>query len=1119
MTLGRLTLVARGLQDTFVTGSPSMSFFNMKYASESVYEVFVRDCSTETNNQLNYGETLRFKIPRVGDLVSKIFLRLILPASYTYTSLQRVFTDTFVLYSLLETVDLYIGGQLIERLTGEYIHNYIKLYFSKNELNSVVSTSEINVQAGTQGFIRYDQFSLLPLPFYFYNKPGKEIPLLSLTKQDVEVVIKFVPKPPVVSLPDLTSFSIPVEFINIDEASRNEFTRRGVMYKIEQVQMEYGYIDPGENTKRIPVHFINPVRELSVCIQQTSYGDIENSRYIKNFGNYRNENENVLSSNNEVGYFLQAHHIHGLDITFNGNKVIDRKSSGDARYLSSYVPQKYYANPDNAQFFKQYVYPWALNPLYQDSVGHVNMSRISEKEIILYMTQSDVNRSYRIYATSYNILMIKDGISGLLFTHNSNYKYKIPRGLPQAVSETNTPPASLPDTDGTTFYYAITSDQPIVGLQLFERYNPSFPNSLTLFDNAASSIFSGPNVFFQGVDILDPLVYAPASKVNFIDDIDTNVNVAGAAFLTRYHVQLVNDTKFIFSTQPTNALFMRAGFLTNTTSPGTTAYNPVTTTDRLGYSNLSTSQTINIYYSTEFFDSGDIATWLAGATRIEKTIRQDFKTESDGYYYFANAELEGGLFRYDDVLFGRTYDIRIFFNVDISESLANNVSTVTITYSDVPASRSQNVKVYRSSAKTTLITENTSTGSTGDTFTFEEDRLRGLYAYHLVYTDGAVTIETTLDTITSGKEDVVINLVDSITAIDQTTNELLVTFYFTNDTEVPGSVNVYNSATLIPANLLGSNAVTGVLNDVITVTQNASLANDYSYYATLTYSVTGTVSAADSITYDGNLIANVLQSNVTYMGFQSTAYGRSFGYSGQGDRIFKGTSVTGSLQQYSTTKAFNPVGATLDLSKNVRGGSGTVTGFSWNDDGSYFAIVERDGTPSFVAIWRNDTGTPWSIDGTITSYVVLRIDTLGVSNPQGLSWVGNYLYVIAGTEIVKFDVDLVTPSISLTADSFSLGHGSACIKVSRDGKRVIVGNSPNLSLSVYFMGTPFTLSTCSLAGELILHDIIPSADRPFGVLPEGLDVDDITFQNLCVHSNNNNRTYYITFDRGVTNIL
>lgn len=1119
MASGRLNLIVRGLQDELVTGSPSMSFFNKKFVKESPYEIFIRDCATETNNKLNYGEILRFKVPRVGDLISKIFLRLILPATFVYTNLKRDHTDNFVLYSLLETVDLYIGAQLIQRLTGEYIHNYIKLYFSRNEYNSVVSTSEIDVEAGSQGYIRYDQFCLLPIPFYFYNNPGNEIPLVALSKHDVEVVIKFAPKPPVPGLPDLTAFSIPVEFINIDEETRKQFINKGVMYKVEQVQMEHGYIDASEDKKTIPLKFINPIREISICVQQTNHTDLEGARFVKFFCNYRNENEAALYSNNEVGYYLQGHHIYGLDLTLNGNKIIDRNSSGHSRYLSAYVPQKYYTNPDNAQFFKQYIYPFALNPIYKNSVGHVNMSRIRDKEMVLYMTPSDVNRTYRIYATSYNIFMIKDGISGLLFTHNSEYEYNVPRGIPTGVPiETNTPPSSLPDTGGETFYYAITSDQPIIGIQLFSSYSPSFTNSLTLQNTAETQILTGDNSFFYGVDILDENIYAPASKITFFDNIDTNINKTGTEFLTRYHVELSNDNTFIFSTQKTNALFMRVGVLTNTSTPGTTGYNPVTTEDRLSYSNLTTTATINIYYSTEFFDSSDVAAWLAGSTRIEKTIRTDYITESDGYYYLANVENVDGNFRYDDVLFGRTYDIRIFFNLSISESFdgVNNISTVTITYTDVPPSRAKDIKVYRDSSKTSLITSHSPTnGFTYGSFQFLEERLRSTYSYFLVYTDGSVTAETQTLDITSGK-DLTFDIEGSRTAIQPSTNDLLLSFDIVNTTEVDSTFKVYTSSDHNESNLIGSVTVTNS-RETVTVSHDALLANNYSYYGKLTY-LYGNSSSNSTISYDGNLVSNILQSNVTYMGYRPTD-GSVTGWAYRGDdgtRSFLAKS-TRRVRMENTSHQFSPINVSFISETEVTDSPDGPTGFSFNADGQYFAVCTQQ-TDDYIYIWECIYSTYWIDSESIQLSSKTRVDTFSpkLEKPTGITWQGNNLYVTDSADNHIHQLSVSTDGLNTvthTGNRFSLGFNSRGITMSSNGKQLVIGNTPNLFLSVYFLTTPFDITTATHAGNISLNNIIPSADRPSTLLPNALHIDNITFQNLTFNCQNNDRAYYLTFDK------
>ncbi len=77
MTGGLLQVVSYGANDLFLTGTPEITFFKIVYrrhtnfASESIEVNF--------NGQTGFGQIQTLTIPKIGDLISKIYLKIILP--------------------------------------------------------------------------------------------------------------------------------------------------------------------------------------------------------------------------------------------------------------------------------------------------------------------------------------------------------------------------------------------------------------------------------------------------------------------------------------------------------------------------------------------------------------------------------------------------------------------------------------------------------------------------------------------------------------------------------------------------------------------------------------------------------------------------------------------------------------------------------------------------------------------------------------------------------------------------------------------------------------------------------------------------------------------------------
>lgn len=89
--------------------------------------------------------------------------------------------------AIIKSVELHIGGQLIETLTGEYIQNYmdmttelqnkpaLSILYGKDDYSSIISPRTYFVN----------------LPFFFYRETGLALPLVALYRQDVELYFTF----------------------------------------------------------------------------------------------------------------------------------------------------------------------------------------------------------------------------------------------------------------------------------------------------------------------------------------------------------------------------------------------------------------------------------------------------------------------------------------------------------------------------------------------------------------------------------------------------------------------------------------------------------------------------------------------------------------------------------------------------------------------------------------------------------------------------------------------------------------------------------------------------------------------------------------------------------------
>ena len=159
MSSGRYTKVVTGYEDIFLTGDPKTSYFLTRYSKKlQNYESYI----IETNilDQVNYGTLLRTVIPEKGDIIKGLIIKVVIPTDYV---------SMYASYALIEYCDLIIGGQLIDRITGEYMNLLLDKKCSSTQQVSIgvfgttITNAALKTDAGlTQLFFE--------IPFYFFNK-------------------------------------------------------------------------------------------------------------------------------------------------------------------------------------------------------------------------------------------------------------------------------------------------------------------------------------------------------------------------------------------------------------------------------------------------------------------------------------------------------------------------------------------------------------------------------------------------------------------------------------------------------------------------------------------------------------------------------------------------------------------------------------------------------------------------------------------------------------------------------------------------------------------------------------------------------------------------------------
>ena len=387
---GRLNLAITGIQDQWLTGEPEFSYFLMNFKRHTKFSI--ESIETPFDGDVDYDATVECRIPKnKGDLIRSMMLKFTLPQpTGTADSGYDIRYTKSIGARIIEYADLLIGGQTIERVTGDYIYMYDQIHNNKDDIDQTLYflTGHDNYIA-----VSYDWDYNVLLPFYFFRHPSLAIPVCALTKQLVEVRIKFkkledviiqyktatdIIDPPSDVSSSIKKVSLVTDFFFVTEDERNFLLTRPIEYVITQLQMSQFKFKPGESKKSGMLNFKNPVKEMF-----------------------------FLAVSDDV---YKYEPIKQVTMKFNNNIIID----ADNLMLSYEQPLKYYTGVTGNNFG---VYSFSLKPETYYPTGQVNMSRIAHNLIDIELDTPDASFGHKVYvyAVNYNVLRISSGLGGLKF--------------------------------------------------------------------------------------------------------------------------------------------------------------------------------------------------------------------------------------------------------------------------------------------------------------------------------------------------------------------------------------------------------------------------------------------------------------------------------------------------------------------------------------------------------------------------------------------------------------------------------------------------------------------------------------------------------------------------------
>ncbi len=439
MPSGFLVLAGVGAQDQYLNsrdydeagnaiGQPNICYFKSVYRKYANFAI--ENISQYFTGNVDFGKKVFCQIDRIGEMLNQIYLHVKLPSlkEYAYEdgngNLISYYWVNAIGHAMIKYVEIEIGDVVIDRQYGLWMEIWSELTIDASKrpaFNSLIGKCDTPINLNNDEALNL----YVPLQFWFCKNIGLSLPLVALQSATVKINILFRQVDELIISSDgnpmsqtdletihITSGHLEVDYIYLDEEEKFMFASQPHQYLIEYIQVDAqslssnGVLEGGSGVANlqhtIDLDFYNPVKEIVWVIQNSSvlsiypYGGNE----WFNFSTQSFKNGEVNGSDPMIsGQFL-----------LEGSTIVELK---DNIFYRQVLPMKYHTSTPNNYI---YVYPFALRPEAWQPSGACNMSAFSSKQLYLNISPELVDPIITVYAVSYNILNIFDGLAGVEYS-------------------------------------------------------------------------------------------------------------------------------------------------------------------------------------------------------------------------------------------------------------------------------------------------------------------------------------------------------------------------------------------------------------------------------------------------------------------------------------------------------------------------------------------------------------------------------------------------------------------------------------------------------------------------------------------------------------------------------
>ena len=278
MVGGLLQIVAYGFQDIYLTNDPQITFFKVVYRRHTNFSI--QAFEKTFNDNPDFGKTNKVKLYRLGDLATKMYLRVVINAVTTVPGIPFAWVQRLG-HAMIRRVEIEIGGVLIDRQYGTWLDVWYELArYGKHDYGYDKMIGEITDLTTFDDQPKPEYTLYIPLQFWFNRNYGLALPLISIQYHDIYISVEFEPNTQlIVRCPQFTAFDqvkilevgLVTDYIYLDMDERRRFADKSHEYLIEQVQSENDLPAIITYPYRLVLNFINPTKELIWAMKNGNY--------------------------------------------------------------------------------------------------------------------------------------------------------------------------------------------------------------------------------------------------------------------------------------------------------------------------------------------------------------------------------------------------------------------------------------------------------------------------------------------------------------------------------------------------------------------------------------------------------------------------------------------------------------------------------------------------------------------------------------------------------------------------------------------------------------------------------------------------------------------------------